>query len=435
MLRVLKIIGLLGLGVTAALFPGRATAADKAQPPKQTTLRVWIMPNGPGDNRADFMGLVRPFTDAHPQLKVETTVIPWGEALGKIQEAVAGGPKPDLVQLGTTWVATFAATGSLLDLTGKFDEKPFPPQVLATTGIDGDPKSAGKRFAMPWLLDTRALYYNRELCAKAGINPKKDLATWDSFKAALKKLKHVKVKGKPVEPLGIPMANWNIIHNLSPWIWGAGGGFVPLNEKEPGIGSKETLEGIEYYAGLYRDGLVSAEADQADEARVAEMLRKGTVAITIAFPTQGLPPDRFGIAAVPAGPKGHFAFLGGSSIGVFESSKHQAEAVDLIRFLSTAAAQVDYSTRTGLLPAAAARPEELHGKLDPIRAAFVKQIQFGKSYPSIVGWGDIETVLRDGLNAVWSLDKAPGKFDTAAAQKKLDQMAKAIDQIVHPAGN
>jgi multiple sugar transport system substrate-binding protein len=430
MVRATKIIGLAALGLTAALACHDANAAAKEGQP--VTLRIWIMPNGPGDSRADFMGLVRPFTDANPQIKVEATVIPWGDALGKIQEAISGGPAPDLTQLGTTWVATIASTGTLLDLTGKYDEKSFPPQVLAATRIEGDPKRGEKRFAMPWIVDTRALYFNKALCAKAGINPKKDFATWDTFKAALTKLKTIKVKGKPVQPLGIPMSNWNIIHNLSWWIWGAGGGFVALGEKEPGINAKESLAGIEYYIELYRDGLVSPEADQGDPASVAEMLRKGEVATTVAFPTQSLSPDRFGIAPLPAGPKGRFTFLGGSSIGVFESSRHQDEALALLKFLSSEAVQVANSTRTGLLPAAVARPDQLRPKLDPIRTTFIKQIPFGKAYPSIAGWGDIETVLRDGLNAVWSLGKAAEKYDPAEAQKQLDQMAKAIDQILHP---
>jgi multiple sugar transport system substrate-binding protein len=432
MLRVAKVFGLVGLAIIAAFSCGNASAAGKTKEGRPVTLSIWIMPNGPGDNQADFMGLIRPFTDANPQLKVEVTVIPWGEAFGKIQEAISGGPTPDLTQLGTTWVATVAATGRLLDLTGKYDEKLFPPQVLATTRIEGDPKRGDKSFAMPWIVDTRAIYYNKALCTKAGVNPKKDFETWNTFKAALKKLKTISVNGKPVQPLGIPMSNWDIIHNLSWWIWGANGGFVALDGKEPGINAKETLEGIEYYIGLYRDGLVSPEADQGDAVSVAEMLRKGEVATTIAFPTRALPQDRFGIAALPAGPKGRFTFLGGSSIGVFESSKHQDEAVALIKFLSGEAAQFDYSTRTGLLPAAVARPEKMRPKLDPIRAAFVKQTQFGKSYPSIAGWGDIETVLRDGLNAVWGIGKAPGEYDRVEVQKQLDQMAKAIDQILHP---
>jgi multiple sugar transport system substrate-binding protein len=423
---------LAALTVNAAPWTGRSRAAPKAPPDKQhpVTLTIWIMPNGPGDNAKNFLELVAPFTTANPHITIEPVVLPWGVALQKIQNAVHGGPAPDLTQLGTTWVAAMGSTGYLLDLSGKYDETLFPPQVLATTRIDGDPAYQGKRFAMPWIVDTRALYYNKAMCAKAGVDPKKDFATWASFKLALKKLKKLEVDGKPVMPLGIPMSNWDIIHNLSWWIWGAGGGFVDGSVGESAINSPGTIAGLDYYIGLFRDGLVSAEADKVDAMATADMLRKGTIATTIAFPIPSLAEDRFGIAAVPAGPKGSFTFLGGSTIGVFKSCEHAAEAIALLKFLSGEAAQVRYSTLTGLLPAAAAQYDELLLKLDPIRGAFVEQMQHGKAYPSIPQWGDIEIILRDGLNAVWAIGKKPGTYDKSAVKRQLDQMAQKIDEIM-----
>jgi len=432
--RICAVVAMLvGLALNAGSWAGRIHAAGKATLDKKNpvTLTIWIMPNGPGDNATNFLELVRPFTAANPHIKVEPVVLPWGEALPKIQNAVHGGPAPDLTQLGTTWVAAIGSTGQLLDLTGKYDENLFPPQVLATTSIDGDPAYKGKRFAMPWIVDTRALYYNKALCAQAGVDPKKDFATWASFKLALQKLRTIAVDGKRVTPLGIPMSNWDIIHNLSWWIWGAGGGFVGGAVGESAINSPGTIAGIEYYIGLFRDGLVSAEADKVEALAAADMLRKGEIATTIAFPIPSLAEDRFGIAAVPAGPKGSFTFLGGSAIGIFKSSKHPAEALALLKFLSGEAAQVRYSTLTGLLPAAAAQYDELLLKLDPIRGAFVEQMQHGRAYPSILQWGDIEIILRDGLNAVWTIGKKPGRYDKAAVKRQLDEMAKRIDDIMH----
>ncbi len=427
---------LVGLVASAVSWSSPSRATDKAAPHKQqpVTLTIWIMPNGPGDNLGNFVELVRPFTAANPHIKVEPVVLPWGEALGKIQNATRGGPAPDLTQLGTTWVAAIGSTGKLLDLTGKYDEALFPPQVLATTRIDGNPALQGKRFAMPWIVDTRALYYNKDLCEKAGIDPKKDFATWAGFKLALQKLKKIEAGGKKVRPFGMPMSSWDIIHNLSWWIWGAGGGFVAGAPGEAAINSPGTIAGIEYYIGLFRDGLVSAEADKGEAVAAAEMLRTGEIATTIAFPIPSLPEDRFGIAAVPAGPKGSFTFLGGSTIGIFKSSKHPAEAMALLKFLSGEAAQVRYSNLTGLLPAAAAQYDELLLKLDPVRGAFVAQMQHGRAYPSIPQWGDIEIVLRDGLNAVWAIGKKPGTYDKTAVKALLDQMAKKIDEIMHATG-
>jgi ABC-type glycerol-3-phosphate transport system substrate-binding protein len=158
---------------------------------------------------------------------------------------------------------------------------------------------------MPWIVDTRALYYNKALCAQAGVDPKKDFATWVGFKLALRKFKKIDVGGKRILPLGIPMSNWDIIHNLSWWIWGAGGGFVGGAVGESAINSPDTIVGLDYYISLFREGLVSTEADKVDAVAAAEMLRKGEIATTIAFPIPSLPEDRFGIAAVPAGPRAH----------------------------------------------------------------------------------------------------------------------------------
>jgi multiple sugar transport system substrate-binding protein len=251
----------------------------------------------------------------------------------------------------------------------------------------------------------------------------------------LQKLSKIQVDGKRIKPLGIPMSNWDIVHNLSWWIWGAGGGFVGGVAGEGAINSTGTLAGLDFYIALYRNGLVSAQADKVEAHTVAEMLGKGEIAATIAFPIPSLPEDRFGIAAVPAGPKGRFTFLGGSAIGVFKSSRHSTEAIALLKFLSGEAAQVRYSTLTGLLPAAAAQYDELLLKLDPIRGAFVSEMQHGRAYPSIPQWGDIEVILRDGLNAVWAIGKKPGSYDKAAVKGQLDQMAKKIDEIMHTAGN
>jgi multiple sugar transport system substrate-binding protein len=430
----LAILG--GLALNAIPLAGPSHAGGKGNSANQPiTLTIWIMPNGPGNNLENFVELVRPFTAAHPHITVEPVVLPWGEALQKIQNATRGGPAPDMTQLGTTWVATIGSTGTLLDLTGKYDERLFPPQVLATTRVDGDPAHLDKRFAMPWIVDTRALYYNKALCAQAGVDPKKDFSTWTSFRLALRKLKKLEVDGKRVQPLGIPMSNWDIIHNLSWWIWGAGGGFVGGAAGESAINSPGTIAGLDFYIGLFREGLVSAAADKVDAVAAAEMLRTGEIATTIAFPIPSLPEDRFGIAAVPAGPKGTFTFLGGSTLGIFKSSKHPEEAIALLKFLSGEAAQIRYSTLTGLLPAAAAQYDELLLKLDPVRGAFVEQMPHGRAYPSIPQWGDIEIVLRDGLNAVWAIGKKPGSYDKAAVKRRLDEMAKKIDEIMHSPGN
>jgi multiple sugar transport system substrate-binding protein len=415
--------------------PADATSAQASRAPKKTgTLTVWLMPNGPGDNARSFLDLVQPFVNANPGIKIDAVLVPWGEALSRIEAAVDGrGPAPDITQLGTTWVAAVAARGHLLDLKGTYDEKLFPPQILTTTEVAGEPRYAGKRFALPWLVDTRAIYFNRDYCKQAGVDPEKDFATWSSFHVALQRLKRATYRGAPVAPLGVTLSNWNVIHNLSPWIWGAGGGFVG-DAKTPGIASPQTLYGIEYYVGLAREGLLSPIAEQGDPNLVAQMLRQGAIATTISYPIGPVPEETIGIAPIPAGPQGRFTFLGGSVLAVLKSSKHPQEAIDLLRYLSTEGAQLQYSMVTGGLVATAGQYDELLLQLDPIRRAFVAQMKYGRAYPSLAVWGEIEVVLRDGLSALWVKATGAEPYDRAAAQRQLQDMQKKIDGIVERRG-
>ena len=424
-----RVVILLAMGLATAFGAGRSESAERRAPGKRppVTLKVWIMQNAQYRSAESFTTLIRPFTQENPQVKVAVTVVPWAEAWNKIQGAIHGGPAPDIMQLGTTWVATVAATGKLLDISGEYDERLFPPQVLATTTSEAPSGAKAQRFAMPWIVDSRALYYNKAACALAGVEVKKDLATWASFKAALKKLKGIEVDGKRMQPFVVPRNNWDVVHTLSWWIWGFGGGFVSRTPEENGINSPGSLAGVEFAIDLVREGLMLNGPENGSMRVIAAMLDKGEVAMAIGYPVASLVDDRFGVAILPAGPKGRFTFLGGSALAILKSSKHPEEALALIKLLSDEAVQFAYSNLTGFLPAAAAEYDELALKLDPVRTVFVEQMRYGKSYPSIPQWGTIENLLRDGFNSLWDRVEQPGAYDEADVRRRLDELAKKID--------
>jgi multiple sugar transport system substrate-binding protein len=357
------------------------------------------------------------------------TVLPWTDALATIEDAARRGPAPDIVQLGTTWVASIAATGALFDLTGRYDERIFPSAVLSTTTIEGLPGRKPTRFAMPWFIDTRAIYYNKAACARAGVNPATDFATWNSFRIALQKLKGIELDGKRLLPLGFPDNAHNTIHSLSWLIWGAGGGFVARGNKEPGINSPATITGLEYAAGLVRDGLMVPlrDDDGSKEEDLKAMLRDGNASSILSYPLPSLPDDRFGVAPLPRGPRGRFTFLGGSALAIFKSSPHPAEAMALLRFLASEGAQLNYSAITGFLPAAAKQYDDLLLSLDPIRSVLVKQLQYGRAYPSIPQWAAIEEVLHEGFGVVWRTATQSAGYDRVDVRRELDKLAKQID--------
>ena len=62
---------------------------------------------------------------------------------------------------------------------------------------------------------------------KAGVDPRDAFANWGSFKQAMQKLNGTELNGKKIAALGYPGKNdWNVVHNMAPWIWNAGGDFL-----------------------------------------------------------------------------------------------------------------------------------------------------------------------------------------------------------------
>ena len=161
---------------------GNSAGGDKVN------LNVWIMPNTPEPEK-DFMGVIQPFLDANPDISVTPTILDWGSAWTKLTTAATSGEGPDISQIGSTWVAVLGAMGAFEDLSPVYDQfggtDSFLEASLPTTQVAGQ----SERYGVPWFIDTRALYYRKDICEAAGVNPDTDFETWDSFKEALRKIK------------------------------------------------------------------------------------------------------------------------------------------------------------------------------------------------------------------------------------------------------
>ncbi len=406
---------------------------------EKTTVTMWIMPNS-GEPEADLMKVLEPFLAANQDIEVQATVLDWGSAWTKLTTAATSGEGPDITQLGTTQVAAIAAMGALDDLTEAYAKfggtEAFVPATLPTTQILGQGE---ERYGAPWFIDTRALFYRKDVCEAAGVNPETDFATWDSFKAALQKIKGTTIDGKEIIPLGMPGKNdWNVIHNFAPWVWGAGGDFIAADNKTSIINENTAFEGVKFYSELAIDGLMSMPALEKNSAEIEASFNAGdfatifTGAYEIATLRREVPElaENVGTVPFPAGPNGRYAFFGGSNLCLFKSSKNKEAAIRVLEFLMTTDAQVEYQKLCGNLPAVNAAYETSFIADEPMRAAFKEQLQYGKAYPSVAGWGPSETLLQTGLSNVWdNVMGVYGNYDPARTKEFLDQTASECTMI------
>src|SRR5437867_353930 len=131
----------------------------------ETVLRFWAM----GREGEVVAALLPEFEQTNPGIRVKVQQLPWTAAHEKLLTAFAGDATPDICQLGNTWIPEFVALGALQPLdaslaTSSVDSRDFFGGIWDTNIV------GGQVYGVPWYVDTRLLFYRRDLVAEAGVD-------------------------------------------------------------------------------------------------------------------------------------------------------------------------------------------------------------------------------------------------------------------------
>jgi multiple sugar transport system substrate-binding protein len=207
-------VGLLLAGVAgisplaASMAAGKGTA--KAQPSAASTFTpvpanqhvtismVSYLPLVSPAASSTLTGLVSGFQAAHPNIHVNiqtTQGTSGGAILATVQQDLAAGNVPDVVQIGMDGVRYLALGGpgaqDLQKIAGTAGlsaewggDHPYPV-ALHQLG-----QANGKQYGIPWVLSTPVLFYNATLFKQAGLNPQQPPTTWTQVKTDALAIKH-----------------------------------------------------------------------------------------------------------------------------------------------------------------------------------------------------------------------------------------------------
>ena len=398
--------------IAVALLLGSCARGDG-----RVTLTVWAM----GAEGAAIGQLIPAFEAANPGIRVEVEQLPFAEAHQKLLTGFAGDSLPDMAQLGNSWLPEFAALGAL---------EPLDARVAATPGIDradyfegiwDSNVIDGRLYGVPWYVDTRLLFYRRDILARAGFDrPPTTWAEWRRQMVAIKKLvgpgRHAVLfplnEYEPLEVLGLQQAE--------PMVTADGHG----NFESAGF-----ERALAFYLGTIRSGLAPAIAN-TEIANVWDQFDRGEFSFYITGPWQlgefarRIPAARqeeWATAPMP-GPDGPGASnAGGSSLVVFRKSGRKDAAWKLIEYLSRPAVELRFHRLTGDLPPrkSAWQAPELAG--DPRARAFAEQLERVKPTPKVPEWEAIATMMRTVTEAA-----AHDAMPAAAVAAEIDRRADAI---------
>lgn len=357
-----------------------------------TTVRFWAM----GREGEVVAELLRDFEREHPGIRVDVQQLPWQSAHEKLLTAYVGDATPDLAQLGNTWVPEFAALKALSPLDAEVAASREVAAADYFPGIWETNEVEGALYGVPWYVDTRLLFYRRDLLAAAAGVP----AVPETWAAWAEAMRAIKAAGGPERyAILLPLDEFEQLLALA------------LSQDEPllreggrwgnfrGAGFRRALA---FYLRLFADGLAPV-VTQSQAANPWQELGRGYVAFMISGPwsigemKRRLPAaqqDSWMTAPMP-GPAGPGASTaGGSSLVVFRGAQHPREAWRLIEYLSRPEVQRRFHALTGNLPPRRTSWDDPRLAGDEHARAFRVQLERVKRTPPVPEWERIATELR-----------------------------------------
>jgi multiple sugar transport system substrate-binding protein len=151
--------------------------------------------------------------------------------------AAQQGNSPDVLIVDNPVVSTLADAGVLTTTEDtKVDTSAVEPNLLAAGQI------GGKTYGIPIGANTLALYYNKAVLKKAGVDAGA-LKDWASLTAALQKVKAAGKKGITFSAIGTEEGSFQFL----PWYWGSGASLTQLD-------SAQAVSALQLWTGWLKQG-------------------------------------------------------------------------------------------------------------------------------------------------------------------------------------
>ncbi|MFV0406040.1 MAG: extracellular solute-binding protein [Propioniciclava sp.] len=308
------------------------------------SITVWVMNGDLGD---ESVAAINQKFEAATGATVEVEMQQWDGITTKLTTALAGNTPPDVIDMGNTQVAGYAATGGLADLTAYKDQL-----TQGQTWLGGlvDPATLdGALYAVPSFAGDRAVIYNKKMWAEAGVTEAP--TSLDEFTAALDKIAAANTAAD-FSPMYLPGQLW---YGGMQFVWDAGGD-IAMNEDgtwKGTLSSPESIKGLEAFRDFQNK--YSTEASRTVNTNSPDqdaILANGQTSAILSTASHlnkvidqsaDLTAEDLGTFPFPgATGESQPVMLGGSVWGVAQKSDNQELALAWVQIAASPEIQLDY---------------------------------------------------------------------------------------------
>jgi multiple sugar transport system substrate-binding protein len=310
----------------------------------ETTLNALFMAQA-AYSEADVRAMTDAFTASNPDIKVNLEFVPYEGLHDKTVLSQGSGSGYDVVLFDVIWPAEYAENNVLVDVTDRITAD-MKDGVLpgAWTTVE----YTGKRYGMPWILDTKYLFYNKEILTEAGISePPK---TWADL---LTQAQIIKDKGLLDHPIVWSWAQAEAaICDYTTLVSANGGSF--LVDGKPAFQSGGGLAALQYMVDSYTSGVTNPNSKEYLEEDVRRVFQNGEAAFALNWtymynlannPAESKVAGKVGVVAAPGvdGVSSVSAVNGSMGLGITTTSQSPDEAWSYIVFMTSQATQNNYA--------------------------------------------------------------------------------------------
>jgi multiple sugar transport system substrate-binding protein len=381
------------------------------------TISIWAR-----DSQKGFMTqLVDVYNKSHA-VQAKVTIIPASSFVQKLGTAASSGAGPDVSSIDLVFAPYFASAGALEDITAVADALPYKEALSPSHRRLGTFENA--TYALPFTAEASAIYYNKDLFKKAGLDPNKPPTNYAEMRAAAKK-----IRALGSDYYGFTFAGacggCNVFE-FAPHVWASGGDVLSEDGTKATLDTPQVTEALQFYRDLWSDGSVPSAAKNDAGTQQVPLFTSGKVGMVtlgaFAIPTMEKAKINFGVTPIPGKDGGQASFAGGDVISVITGTKNKAGAEDFVKWATDEEAQT-FLAKNGSVPVRTDLVPKIYASQGPAYKVFGDLMGIGKTPYSVV-----ENAVFNDNNGPWVKMINDSVFgpDLAAAQATGQKSAQAL---------
>lgn len=383
-----------------------------------------VMVPSPGQEEP-LLPLLHAFEQKHG-IHVRLRGITWSEGWHEISSFALYGQGPDISEIGFGWIGSLASMNVIrpfapYEINAIGGKEIFFPGVWSASFLSGDDRP----WCIPWMGDPILVYYWKDALEKTDItDPRSAFSRHAAFVETLNKLRDQGYR----YPLALTIKhNYRPLHEAIAWMWEAGCELIAPDLKQAIFAESNGLAGLRNYFSL-----IEFMDPEIHEAPLFHgFFEQKRAVVTLGGPRVAVY-DRhhndWGNQIGTATQLGK-AFVGGSSLAIWNYSRHKQECTELIRFLLSQTPNINVSPHATLLPVRQDIFQKKQVLTDAIDDVCIQAMQQGGIFPTIRRWGFIEEKLSQTIAAIWAdLFSNPDQNLDSCILKHLEPLARRVNR-------